>query len=429
MRLGSLVNNLKSQSLISALVILLIATGLGAFGTTYSVYHVMSSNPMSYAEHTTRYVLLDDWSPDKEFDFSPPLLSYQDAKQLAALNEMGKSALTYDSKLVSQVPDSPYIYEFTARATTPDFFSIFTIPFRYGNAWSMQDEHDETEVVVLSQQANAQLFNGINSVGKTLMLDNRPYTVVGVLFEFSMTPKIYDLHVAPYSDIEGVFIPFSTAVKNSVLPHGRLLGWRNEPLSGFQDVFNTTMIWLQLWVSFDSGAQMQAYEQRVAGYANALHQSGRMLRGQDKFRLLTPSQWLRENEVVNSDSQFLLFLAIVFLLICLLCVAGLLFASYASRQHALNVYRAIGASKQYLIKLLLAELSVLTALGCLLGVIFIAIGLSYMELLYGSSYAQVANMNVVPVMLAVATCFIGVFLASALPIGKCCNADGLTVQR
>ncbi|CAM4118809.1 ABC transporter permease [Pseudoalteromonas byunsanensis] len=429
MRLSTLVSNLTSQSLVSVLVVLLIATGLGAFGTTYSVYHIMSSNPMSDGQHNTRYVIIDDWSPDKDLQWLPPLLSYQDGTALLELLGEGKGALTYDSKLVAQQPDSSYVYELTTRATTPDFFSIFRAQFKYGAPWSMAEDINRTAVVVLSHHANKVLFDSKDSVGQLVYLDSKAYTVVGVLKDFEMTPKVYDLHVDPYAATEDLYIPFYTAIENDVLPHGRLLGWRDEPISGFRDVLTTSMIWLQLWTQFDSTQSMAAFRSALAGYTEQQFLKGRMLRGRDQFELLTPAQWLQRNQVVNSDSKLLLILAVVFLVICLVCVAALLFASYATRRRSLNVYRALGASKQYVSRLLFAELSLLALSGCSLGLLLTALGLSYMEKLYGSSYQQVASLDITPIIIAAACCLLGVVLASVLPISQCCHSKSIYIRR
>ncbi|MCF6434902.1 ABC transporter permease [Pseudoalteromonas sp. MMG022] len=429
MRLSTLVCNLKSQSLVNVLVVMLIATGLGAFGTTYSVYHIMSSNPMSDVQHDTRYVTIDDWSPDKDLQWTPPLLSYQDGTALLQFLGASKGALTYDSKLVAQQPNSSYVYELTTRATTPDFFSIFHTQFKYGAPWSFEEDVNRTAVVVLSSHANKVLFDSSDSVGQLVYLDGKVYTVVGVLTEFEMTPKVYDLHVDPYAATEDLYIPFHTAIEHDVLPHGRLLGWRDEPMSGFRDVLTTSMIWLQLWVQFDSKQDMEAFNTALAGYTEQQSLKGRMLRGHKQFELLSSAQWLERNQVVNGDSKLLLMLAIVFLVICLVCVSALLFASYATRRRALNVYRALGASKRYVSSMLFAELTLLALGGCVLGMLLTALGLSYMEKLYGSSYQQVASLDLTPIVIAAVCCLFGVILASVLPISQCCHSKSIYIRR
>jgi len=46
-------------------------------------------------------------------------------------------------------------------------------------------------VVVLTRDMNDKLFGGANSVGKTIRLDNEPYTVSGVLDDWRLLPRFY----------------------------------------------------------------------------------------------------------------------------------------------------------------------------------------------------------------------------------------------
>ena len=70
-------------------------------------------------------------------------------------------------------------------------------------------------VVVLSKRTNEKAFGGGDSVGRTLRLDGRDFKVIGVLDDWTPTPKFYDLNNGAFDETEEIFVPFS-------------LGWRSK---------------------------------------------------------------------------------------------------------------------------------------------------------------------------------------------------------
>jgi hypothetical protein len=86
------------------------------------------------------------------------------------------------------------------RAAYTDFFPMFDVPFKYGGPWTASDDESRAAVVVITRETNDRLFGGINSVGKTIRLDNEPYRVSGVLDEWRLLPRFYDLAIRPFGD-------------------------------------------------------------------------------------------------------------------------------------------------------------------------------------------------------------------------------------
>ncbi|WMN60571.1 ABC transporter permease [Pseudoalteromonas xiamenensis] len=418
MRLRSILQGILTQRLVALLVTALIALALGAFGTTLSVFQIMSSNPMTPVNSTTAYVVIDDWDPLNELDWTPPLLSYNDGLQLFELASESKRVLTYDSKAVLHIPNSNRLFDYSGRVTTPDFFSTFGAKFQYGDSWNLQEDLSRDRLIVLSDDVNKEIFGGSNSVGKTLLVEGENFTVSGVLAPFEMTPKVYDLHVNPFGKPEGFYIPFNTGIEIQLLPQGRLLGWRNEEIQNLEDVLKTSMIWLQLWLQFDDPNDIAVYQSKVLSFVEILRQTGRVQRHGERVFLYSPSQWLQINHVVKNDSKLLLLMAIVFLIICLLCVVGLMLANYASRKKEFAIYRALGASRNYLIKRLSFEVMLLTTMGCFMGVLLIFLGLNGIQQLYGESYRAVTSVDVTNLLIAIAIIYVSTLSVCAFPITK-----------
>src|SRR5690606_38633843 len=92
-----------------------------------------------------------------------------------------------------------------------DFFQMFDTPFRYGRGWDGGADEGRARVAVISSALNDKLFGGVDSVGRSIRLDQAAFTVVGVLGQWRPVPKFYDMYSDTYSEVEQVFVPFSTS--------------------------------------------------------------------------------------------------------------------------------------------------------------------------------------------------------------------------
>ncbi|MCH1921092.1 ABC transporter permease [Shewanella sp. A3A] len=416
MRITTLYSNLWSQKLVALLVIALLALALGAFGTTFSVYRMMAHNPLAAVNDRTGYVLVDDGDPEHELDVTPPLLSLSDAQQLFQLASDGKRAITYWANAIFQKPDEARLYNYSVRITSPDFFEMFGAQFQYGKPWSLAEDEQRAHKIVLSAHINQALFGGENSVGRQLLLAGESYTIAGVLYPFDMSPKVYDIHYEPFSKPEDIYLPFNTGIALQLPPQGRMLDWRNEEINTMADVLQSSMIWLELWVQYPTAAQLQALAPRLANYVAQQRAVGRMLRSGELYSIVSPADWLAQNHLVKNDNKVLLLLALVFLVICLLCVVGLLFTSYATRKRHFATYRALGASSLYLGKMLTSEVLLLTTVGCVLGSLLVWGGSSYLQHNLGSSYRHVLSLS--SMLLAVGMIYLCALLSCVYPIVK-----------
>ena len=421
MRLKYIVSDIYTNKVMSLMVVLLVAMGIGSFGTTYSVYYMMANNPLASSESLTRYVRVDDWEPQKDLNWIPPLLAYNDAIHLASLAlPETKKALTYDSGaiIIRSIEDQPY--ETSARVTTPDFFSLFNVDFKYGRAWSAKQGEQKKRVVVLTSEINEKMFGGENSVGQTLIIEGEIFTVQGVLLPFSMTPKIYDLHVYPFGKLENILIPFQTGIDIGASPYGRMMGWRDEEVSNFDETLESSMIWLQLWLKFNSNSEMLAYQDAVYQYISEQKSIGRMLRNTVFDVLISPKDWLQLNKVIKTENRFLVLLAFAFFLICMISCMGLLYASFNTRKKKLAIQRAIGASRTRLIYNMLFEVLFLALIGCVIGGGIVYLGLQGMQELYGGSMHQLAEMSVASLSVSISLTVFSTALISLFPIINVC---------
>ena len=112
--------------------------------------------------------------------------------------------------MTAQVPGLPVRTITTSPGTSADFFSMFEVPFLYGNGWSTADDEAKARVAVISRELNERLFGGADSRGKTVRLRDKDLTVVGVLKDWRPAPHYFDLTLGAYSQAAEVYVPLQT---------------------------------------------------------------------------------------------------------------------------------------------------------------------------------------------------------------------------
>src|SRR3984957_10840219 len=173
--------SLRRNMVLTALMIAAIAVGIGACMTALTVFRAMSGDPIPQKSSQLFAPQIDNWGPDEHNGGSPdrlePQLSYTDVMGLMKAHAAKRQTGMYASRQSlrpadpKQKPTKVFV-----RAAYTDFFPMFDTPFKYGGPWAASDDEARTAVVVLTKDMNDKLFGGSNSVGKTIRLDNEPYT-------------------------------------------------------------------------------------------------------------------------------------------------------------------------------------------------------------------------------------------------------------
>ena len=330
------------NKVLTALMVIAIALGIGAAMTTLTVFHVLSGDPIPGQSDKLFYAQLDPatregYTPGEEpdeqmtrFD-SETLLREKKGDRQAMMTGGGLSIEPQKSGL------SPFVVD--ARYTSADFFPMFQTPFAYGIGWSAIEDDGRARVVVLSKQLNDKLFDGGNSVGKSVRIDQNEFRVVGVLREWKPTPRFYDLNMDRYGNVEQAFLPFSTAVELKMGRNGSMNCWGDS--RGDETGLNAPCSWIQYWVQLDTPEKVTAYRQYLENYSDQQRRAGRFERP-NNVRLRSVMEWLDFRRVVPRDVRLQVWLAFGFLAVCLLNTVGLLLAKFLRRSSEIGVRRALG---------------------------------------------------------------------------------------
>ena len=410
--------SLKKTPVLSALMVLAIATGIAASLTTITLYSVVASNPMAHKNDSLFAVQLDSWDPDETYwaaNGVPLMLTYRDARALHLADMADQTLVMSRAGLTARDNDGQRLPRVeSTRMTTNSFFSLFDVPFIYGGSWSDESDRDGAQEVVISESLNQYFFDGEDSVGKSLLLEGESYRVTGVVADsWSLTPSVYDLSMNAFKTPDQIYIPFFNHERKSFPSWGDRSGWKYEETNSHQQALMTEQVWIQAWVSLIGEQQYESFSQYLRNYINEQKQIGRFQRPL-KFHLNTPEQWLEINRVVSQDNQILVGLSLAFLLVCLVNAVVLLLAKFLRKAPEAGLRRALGASRSAIFLQHLAEAALIGCGGALLGLALSWLGLLGIRALY-ADYQQLAMMNLVTVTGALIMAVFSSLLSGLLP--------------
>ena len=344
--------SLQRTPVLSGLMVVAIAVGIGASMTTLTVMHLLSGDPLP-GQSAHLYYPQVDASP-VGFTKGHPLdvLDGRSAVDLWRAHRADRQALVLDSAIKVRAPDAglpPLML--TMLSTTADFFPMFQVPFQYGGAWTGQDDEQRARVAVISSDLNDRLFGGSNSVGRSLHLKDSEVRIVGVLAPWRPSPQFYTVAGGNfangqtsdfYGKPEDVFTPFFTGLEINDGSFWQYTCWGEVAAPGHLRE-SSPCAWLRLWVELDSAAKAAAYRGFIEHYAQEQKALGRFT--QTETRMFDLMQWLDYNHVVPSDVRLQTGLAFAFLAICLFNTVGLLLAKFLRRSNEIGVRRALGATR------------------------------------------------------------------------------------
>jgi putative ABC transport system permease protein len=404
----------RRNKILTALMVIAIGLGIGASMTTLTVFHVLSGDPIPQKSDRLFAVQVDPrpmlgYQPGEEpedqmtrFD-AEALLRERQAKHQAVMTGGG---VTVEPEQASLRP-----FDTDARYTSADFFPMFDTPFLYGRAWSTADDDGRGRVAVISRTLNQKLFDGTDSVGKTIRMDAFAFTVVGVLDDWSPNPHFYDLETGRYGSSEDIYLPFSTAMDLKLGRNGNMNCWGNSNADATE--INAPCTWLQYWVELPSASDAADYRAYLDNYSAQQKASGRFERPSN-VRLRNVMEWLDFKQVVPSDVRLQLWLAMGFLLVCLINTVGLLLAKFLRRSGEIGVRRALGASRAQIFLQSLVEAGTVGLAGGLLGLVLALIGL-YAVRQQPVEYAKLATLDGQMLLLTLGLTLIASLLAGFLP--------------
>lgn len=415
--------SLKRNPILTTLMILILAIGIGASMTSLTMLLVLSGDPMPHKSERlfVPKFHIQDMRGYKAGDDPDFQLTYIDAKNLLRDKKGKAQTVLYgiSPTIDSGRKDLPPFFE-RGMATTGDIFSMFDMPFRFGNGWSADADDAAANVAVIGPELSEKLFKKDNPVGKTIRVDDRDYTIAGVLDTWKPTPKFYRLYgTEATSRPEQLWLPFTNAVSREY----RNNGWNNcsgdGAGPGYEGWLKSECTWLQYWVELESASDAPRYKDYLNAYVAEQKKLGRMPRP-EKLQLLNLREWLEDAGVVGRDTKLSTWMAFGFLMVCIVNLVALMLAKFTARSGDIGVRRALGASRKEIFHQYLIEAAVIGLVGAVLG-----LGLSWYgvhilssRLASASDFYQI-DFKMLMITLTISIC--AALLAGLLPTWRACQ--------
>jgi len=404
----------RRNKVLTALMVIAIALGIGASMTTLTVFHVLSGDPIPDKSDRLFYVQLDPgprggYVPGEEPNtqmtrFDGEALLREAKAERQALMSAGGGTIEPESSTLQP-------FSIDTRWTSADFFPMFNVPMQYGRAWTRQDDDGRARVVVISKALNDKLYQGGNSVGKDIRMDGQSFRIVGVMKEWNPEPQFFDLTTGSYGKDEDLLLPMSTSMDLKLGSSGNMNCFGENP-DGDSYTLNAPCTWLQYWAEMDPG-KADDYRRYLENYSSQQREAGRFERPPN-VRLRNVMQWLDFNGAVPSDVRLQLWLALGFLGVCLVNTVGLLLAKFLRRSGEIGVRRALGASRGQIFLQCLVEAGAVGVVGGVLGIGVALLGLFAVRQ-QPVDYAKLAHLDGSMLLLAIGLTLFASVAAGFLP--------------
>ena len=276
------------------------------------------------------------------------LLSTEDAKWISATvpNVSGVSSCTYGTGRAVVYDE---VLDVTCRGVEDNLLQAESLLLQDGRFFYAYDISAALNNVVICSRTSERLFGSARAIGKKMVLNNRSYTVIGVVDR------------SDYLSEEG------SAAYQCYLP-----------LTTFQKAFNINAV-NELSVSFEEGSDLDASAEMILkslekknGPSDSIKTAN--LSGEKKLA----------NEILTTFSLVLSVIGIISLLVAGIGVMNIMLVSVKERTLEIGIRKAIGATRFQILAQILVE-SVIHTLaggvaGILLGLLISWVGSSYINI-------------------------------------------------
>lgn len=352
----------------TAIAVITVALGIGANTAIFTVIDAVLLRPLPY-EDPGRLVLLTERWPQ----FPTLSVSYQNymdwrdqSHSFASVGAVRNTSMTLTG---AGEPE-----RLAVQNSTANLLELLGVrPERGRTFLSEEDRQGAPGVAMISYGLWQRRFAGAESIlGQSLTLDNKPYSVVGIL-----PPGFQVLQQAP--DAVLPFEPWARTLPDDRSWHPGIL-----PIARLKPEAQLSEARAEMTaIAKHLEQQYPIYDTGVGAQVNPM----------------------QEKLVENIRPALLMILGAVGFVLLIACtnVANLLLARATARQREIAVRTALGASRWRVIRLALTESVVLSLAGAMLGLLLATAAVPALLRLGGSTLPKTANIHVDGAVLAFTT--------------------------
>ena len=371
-------HNVKRAPVLFALVTLTLAIGVGLLCANLALVNTMASDPIPHKSDKVFHVSMNTWPEDDPYEQPFHLIRYRDGRHITESDIPTHSAVFYETSAYTRAVESSSLERVrsTIRATTPGFFALANSPFAYGSSF----DKDTGFQVVIGHDLNVKLFQGQDSVGKSIELSGESFQIVGVLKPWFLRPLFYHASESrAFNETDDVFMPLETAIDMNLGVSGRSSA--SERVAGVSESRDKQSFYLHAWVQLDTAQQQQAFQTYLDQYGQSLKDNGE--HPNDVINHLDDvNAWLAIQDVVDDKVLAFTLATALFLCVCIFNASSLLLSRFHAAKFEVGLRRAIGASKRQMFVQGLVEsvaLGFVAGLGAmLLSWLFLKVSVSFL---------------------------------------------------
>ncbi|MEQ3514368.1 ABC transporter permease [Pseudoalteromonas sp. BZB3] len=343
------------------------------------------TNKAPQMHHFSLNYMDNDFEIRNQFRYPP--LTFQDAQALKNADlDYKHLSFNYDTRFIleSEQLDSARPMIATASASDINYFNIFNVPFIFGAPWL--EAQSDSDVIVIDKKVNDHFFSGENSVGQIIKVDKQPLKIVGVMdlsqhnrriSNMRFSNRYNDLAIVPMATAERMNLPRAGYMPCQTKEENQRSEYRQHNISALK---SAECGYLHTWIEFDQQNHQQQLAAATLWARNYTQQQAKLGRfpHEEKYKLNDLQLLLNEfTQFMRWEKVYLQFSYLLFA-ICLVNTVGILLAKYQSKNKLVSLYRALGASRWYIVKIHLIEISLIAFAAIIAGVLFAHLGLELM---------------------------------------------------
>ena len=386
----------------SAIVILILAIGIGANTAMFSIVNGVLLRPLPFSDPERLYAV-QELIPQFAFGTTLPVSAHHYTEWRRDWHAAEQIAIFSTSTVNLTSDGEPERLSMGRAAAT--LFPLLGVQPQFGRNFLAEEDHPgRDKVVMITDNLWRRRYNADPRVlGRIILLDGAPYEVIGVLPAGLMVPRVSQLQSMKYGDANpDLWKP---------------LALRDEELEPLGDMNFAGIVRLKPGVT-----QAQALDE-----LNAI-QDGIIQRFVKQNIVLRAAREPLQAQITGRSRQGLLLLmgavGAILLIVCV-NIANLLLARATARRRELAIRAAIGASSWRLLRQMMSESLLFAAVGGALGIALASEALKLIVANAPADLPRVEDIRIDGTVLAVAVLLTlgSALLFGLMPALRGANAD------